>query len=110
MLPTLRHTLSTHMRRPNSLKNTIDLGKKLLRAYLLCQQYLCLQYTVSFVILQEELKHKEEELSRAKKALAHDISTVSKDDEEVLLKRIEMTEGAHKAERDRSNLMEDVSA
>lgn len=44
------------------------------------------------------------ELSSAK-----NVSTVSEEDEEVLLKRIEMTEEAHKAERNRSNLMEDVS-
>ena len=35
-------------------------------------------------------------------------STISEEDEEVLLKRIEMTEEAHRAERSKSNLMEDV--
>lgn len=35
-------------------------------------------------------------------------STISEEDEEILLKRIEMTEEAHKLERNKSNQMEDV--
>lgn len=36
-------------------------------------------------------------------------STLSQEDTEILLNRIKMTEEAHKAERDRSNRLEDVS-
>ncbi len=49
------------------------------------------------------MKRKEDELSRTKNR-----STISEEDEEVLWKRIEMTEEAFKAERDKSNVMEDV--
>ena len=40
---------------------------------------------------------------------AKNMSTVSEEDEEILLKRMELTEEAHKKERERSNLMDDVS-
>jgi hypothetical protein len=60
-------------------------------------------------LIQKELKFKEEELSRTTRMEAKNMSTVSEEDEEILLKRIEMTEEAHKTERNRSNLMEDVS-
>lgn len=54
--------------------------------------------------LQKELKQKEEELHRSKNK-----STISEEDEEILLRRIKMVEDAHKAERDKSNQLEDVS-
>ena len=38
----------------------------------------------------------------------HNKSTLSEEDEEVILKRIKMTEDAHRAERDKSNHLEDV--
>lgn len=53
---------------------------------------------------QKELKQKEQELRRAKSS----VLDISGEDEEVLLKRIEMTESAHKEERNKSNQLEDV--
>lgn len=37
-----------------------------------------------------------------------DRSTISEEDEEILIKRISMTEDAHKIERDKANKLEDV--
>ena len=54
---------------------------------------------------QKELREKDQELRRA----TNSVLDISGEDEEVLLKRIEMTESAHKEERNKSNLLEDVS-
>ena len=67
--------------------------------------------SLSFSSLQRELKRKDEELKRKEQELRRlrGRSVVSEEDEEVLLKRIKMTEEAHRAERDKSNNLEDVS-
>ena len=57
------------------------------------------------MFFQRELKQKEEEMRKARNR-----SAISEEDEEVLMKRISMTEDAHKTARGKSNALEDVSA
>lgn len=40
--------------------------------------------------------------------MSNNKSTISEEDEEILLKRISMTEDAHKTEREKCNALEDV--
>lgn len=88
----------------DAVRHELEEEKRLTARLKVCYELLAHCSIVKRLCFQKELMQKEQELKRAKSS----VLDISGEDEEVLLKRIEMTESAHKEERNKSNLLEDV--